>query len=195
MKWSPEWIEAIGTWVGGLGTIGTLVYALVALRREAERRRTDVRALRDADRDSQDALARTVVMGIPQCGSRGGPVLLSYYVKIGNYGVHPITNFTAQLLITKDAKSWAPSAEIPEDRKVPSSNGGPIRYPVFKPDDEKELVWDVRANKIGLIKGLHDDQAAAMFFELEVGFTDVHGIRWSLRPGVGQQPSRLYDAD
>lgn len=186
MNLSPDWVEAIGTWVGGIGTVGTLIYASRALRHETERRRQDIKDLQEAERSAQDAQARTVVLHNAGASGREFLAVDEYLVKIGNYGEYPITNVISELAVKETgqvivhANGWA--------------RGGQAPLAVLKPGASELLRWDTRDWNIKWPVALQSEQLPELF-DLIVKFTDVHGIRWALRPGLGQQPARDYEIE
>jgi len=175
-----DWVEAWGTWVGGLGTAGTLAYALVALRRESDRRRQDVTRVDDAERKTQDLQARTVVLHSAECGGFRDQQINFYKVTMGNYGQYPITHIVA-VMKHRDT-----------GHELVSYNGGPDPVPVIEANSVRTLDW-----KFPLVAIPWPEHASQLelpdLFEVRVCFTDVYGIRWKVRPGLGEQPSRISD--
>jgi hypothetical protein len=180
LVFEADWIEAWGTWVGGLGTIGTLIYAIVALRKEADRRREDVKQAKDQQREAHDTQARTVVLHDPALHNfahEAGAV--GYIVQVGNYGTLPITNITGKL--TYRPKQWV----VPEVE-------GCASHMVVLPPKHDGLMWRIPVAELELPSD-GQPQRHVDLFDVEVQFTDAYGTRWALRYGRGEQPSRVYD--
>lgn len=184
MNLSPDWVEAIGTWVGGIGTVGTLIYASRALRHETERRRQDVKDLQESERNAQDAQARTVVLHDAGCSGRQSVDVSEYLVTLGNYGEFPITNVVSELTLKETGQEVAYA--------VGWNQGGQAPLPVLKAGATQQLRWNTTGWDVKWPGEMRSHQLPDLF-TLIVRFTDVHGIRWALRPGLGQQPAREYE--
>jgi hypothetical protein len=89
--WTANWVEAVGTWVGGFGTVFAVLWAIRAFR--AEIRRSDAEKS-----EAQKLQARTVLLhdfdGVP---SEDDPATFSFTLEIGNHGTLPITKIEAQV--------------------------------------------------------------------------------------------------
>ena len=59
MTLNPDWVEAVGTWAGAVGSFAAVGYAIVSVRREAGFRRQDIERLAEDQRRERDAQART----------------------------------------------------------------------------------------------------------------------------------------
>ena len=65
--WTPDWIEASGTWFGAIGTILTLLWAVQSFRSdriEKERTRQATEAAVDAERAERERAAREKAAGV-----------------------------------------------------------------------------------------------------------------------------------
>ncbi|PRX23480.1 hypothetical protein CLV67_103228 [Actinoplanes italicus] len=102
-----------------------------------------------------------------------------YKIVVGNYGMHPITNVVGKLVYRET------------QAQLGKFIGGPAPLPVLEGGKRQQLQWEV------MIKwpGAAQQHELPDHFDLEVQFTDVNGIRWAVRPGLGQQPSRVYDIE
>jgi len=170
-----DWLAAIGTMVAAVGTVGTLAWQARGLKQERETRRDEVARLDAAQRDAEDAQARTVVLHDPGCDGMQWKLIQSYKVTVGNYGTHPITNVVAAL-----------THRASRTHKV-----GPTPLPVLTAGAHQTLTW--RVGPVPWPSGWNAEDLPNAF-DCRVEFTDVHGIRWALRPGLGQEPSRVYGA-
>ncbi|WP_125810272.1 hypothetical protein [Actinoplanes sp. ATCC 53533] len=177
-----DWTEAIATVVAAIGTVGALIYAAIGLARERQTRQYEIKRIEEDRREEQDMQARTVVLHhptLPSAIENGLHYFTSYSVHFGNYGIHPITNVTG-VLTHRETKL-----------EVVFGNGGPTPLAVLNAGDVKQLKWNLAAHSIQHPVEIEAHNLANLF-KLEMQFTDVHGIRWSVRPGLGQQPSRVY---
>ncbi|MEU8821813.1 hypothetical protein [Actinoplanes sp. NPDC048796] len=180
MKFTPDWVEAIGTWVGGVGTGLAVIYAARGVRISERNREEDARQARKAERESQAAQARTLRLHSLGVDGHVGGRLDTFKGSIGNYGLHPVTNIVGKLVY------------IPTKQEIGIHIGGPTPITVLDSGDSQELSWDLQGY------GLKDEGELVMgrsqnLFDFEVHFTDVHGNRWAIRPGAGEQPFRLFD--
>jgi hypothetical protein len=178
---SSDWVEAVGTWIGGLGTVGTLIYAMLGLRREAAQRRAEIERLAAGQREAQHAQARTVVLHDADASLDGDgfdtPEFLTVTLKAGNYGTAPITGVVGKL------KRHEPSSGATEPHTAFAF--------VIPAGELRTLSWHIPL--AGLPDGfggsanplLHD---VLVLFHAEVEFTDSYGARWAFRYGPGEQP-------
>ncbi|MDG4795389.1 hypothetical protein [Micromonospora sp. WMMD1082] len=173
-----DWLAAWAGLLAAVGTVGTFVWQARALSRERETRREEVKRLEADQRDAQDAQARTIVLHNPGCGGNQRVSVRDYGVTLGNYGVHPITNIRTTLT----------HRETQQDLTA----GGPQPLPVLKAGDMQHLSWKVDGYNVVWPPDL-DHHDLPNLFHCEVAFTDVNGVRWMVRPGLGQQPSRVFD--
>lgn len=104
-----------------------------------------------------------------------------YKITLGNYGLHPITNVVGAL------------KHVEKQQEIGLYGGGQAPLPVLEGGKRHQLQWDISGYGFLWPDGKESYQLPELF-HLEVLFTDVHGIRWSVQPGLGQQPSRVYDS-
>jgi hypothetical protein len=175
-------LEAWSTVVAAVGTAGALVYAAVGLSRERKTRRAEIGRLDETQRAEQDRQARTVVLHDPGCGGLQWVSIKQYNVTLGNYGRYPITNIVGMLTYRTTGL------------QVVYGNGGPVPLPVLEAGSRQTLHWDLSGHTIVWPKNIQSHELPDLF-AAEVRFTDVHGIRWAVRPRLGQQPSRILGID
>jgi hypothetical protein len=184
-----DWLEAWATVVAAVGTVGAFAWQGLALRQERLTRRAEVARLQADQREAQDAQARTVVVHRAYATKMwhnkrtDGPddprLIGDYRVTLGNYGEFPITNVVSTL--TYIPRRWV--VELDEDR---------VPWPKAVMLGEEILQWDLSRLLLPWPEDLGEDDNGEHLFACEVHFTDVHGIRWSVRPGLGQQPLRVF---
>jgi hypothetical protein len=175
-------VEAIGTWVGGLGGVGAFVWLIKGQQHEVQRRQEDIRALRDAQREQQDAQARTVVVHDAGCGGTQYMMIGDFSVTVGNYGAHPITNVVSRLTHKETGKTIGDGTSL----------GAPAPLTVLEAGKRHRSQWQLTGWNFAWPTDAQSHQLPDLF-DLDVQFTDVNGIRWVVQPGLGQQPSRVYD--
>ena len=185
-----DWLEAWATVAAAVGTIGAFVWQARALSQERRTRRAEIARLQAEQREAQDAQARTIVLHRESCTQSwdspnvepGPKTIVSYSVRLGNYGEHPITNVVAGLI-------YRPTREL-----VRGGEQRPLPRAVFF--EEAWLSWHFEELSLPWPEGEPEEsEKVPELFRCEVQFTDVHGTRWAVRPGLGQQPSRVYDRD
>lgn len=154
----------------------------MGLSRECKTRRTEIKRLDGAQGVEQDMQARTVVLHDPGCGGLQWVSIGEYNVTLGNYGRYPITHIVG-LLTHRTTRL-----------QVGYGNGGPAPLPVLEAGKRHTLHWDLSGHTVVWPKQAQSQELPDLF-TAEVRFTDVHGIRWSVRPRLGQQPSRILGID
>jgi hypothetical protein len=181
LVFEADWVEAWGTWVGGLGTVGALFYAVKALRSEIQHRRDDIREAKREQRAAEEAQARTVLFYDRSAEVRPGqPIRLAF--KVGNLGSTPITNVKGVMTHRYTGQ------KIGDDRYA--------TLPALVPNGNDSLWWDVPADVLGNEPPPSNPPSLTGVLKVEVFWTDVHGIRWELELDSGQQPKRyVRDAD
>jgi hypothetical protein len=177
-----DWLEAWATTVGAAGTVGALLYAAVGLARERRTRQQEITRLESEQRGTHEMEARTVVLHDPGCDGTQWIAISAYKVTLGNYGKYPITNVVGELIV-RDSKL-----------SVVYGNGGPVPISVLQASQQQTLMWELQRHGVAWPKEMQPHELPSLF-KVEVQFTDVHGIRWALRPGLGQQPFRLFDTE
>ena len=175
-----DWLEAWATVVGAIGTVGALLYAAIGLARERRTRQQDVARLEADQREAQEMQARTVVLHDPGCDGGQGIAISTYHANLGNYGMFPITNVVGTL-IHRESRT-----------EVTYGNGGPSPVSVLQNGKRHTLMWELKRHSIPWPKGLQSHELPTLF-KVDVQFTDVRGIRLAVRPGLGQQPFRVYE--
>jgi hypothetical protein len=171
-----DWVEAWGTWVGGVGTIAAVIWAMYALRREARRGERD-------KREAQDLQARTVVMYQFRHDTQELEKLkeshIGYAMKVGNYGNTHISELDA-LLVYGPTGVGVGSTRI--QRVLPAGSERTVRFQIAERDlgDWAETWQDHR-----------DYSDSCDPFEILVSWSDIYGQRWSRSYGKGSQPTRV----
>jgi len=100
-KFTADWVEAIGTWVGALATIATIIWAVHAFQQESRQR------LEDLGREASEKLARESNLAEavkvrcsggyaddPETGGTSGPdtwMLKSVWIRLLNGTAEPVT--------------------------------------------------------------------------------------------------------
>ncbi|MFJ6004049.1 hypothetical protein [Arthrobacter sp. NPDC092385] len=105
--WSPDWIEATGTWFGGVGTILTLLWAVRAFRADQVAREeardaeyTKERATQLAREHAEMKQAQTVsiaLQGGGGIGSSPNQLMTTFHVVIKNHSEHGIVVRTVKI--------------------------------------------------------------------------------------------------
>jgi hypothetical protein len=164
-KIEPDWLEAWGTWVGGIGTISAVLWAMYVVKREARR-------LEDDKREAQDLQANTVVLHDFDNGPPHAESHRPFLIQVGNYGLTPITRIKGW--ITHQPTGARARSTLPI-QVLPANTSRSLEYRL--PPDVP--VWVD-----------HPTSWSSFPFQLFVGWTDVHGNRWHLKYGEDQQPVR-----
>lgn len=204
VKLTPDWVEAIATCIAAVGTVGTLFWQARALRQERETRRSEVKRLEADQRANQDAQARTIVAypslaeSISVDCSNG-----SVTVRVVNYGVHPVINLTglatniltgASVSVDKFSSGGNILNDIPENTRAAADDHRQDTLQVLDAGAFIEMNFRLQEMpKFGFPGTSHYErlQSLAQAMRVEIQFTDLHGIRWALRAGLGQQPTRI----
>jgi hypothetical protein len=158
VRLTPDWVEAIGTWFGGLSTAGALWAAWASLRNERRTRITDVERLRQEEHLARQARARSVVLHNPHLDDTAAV----YRITLGNYSEYPVTGVVATI-------SYHPHGE----EAVP---GFPKFIPVLPAQESTTLEWS-------LLPEFGDEDESrepprAQSYAVELLFLDVHGVAW-----------------
>ncbi|MGX6607542.1 hypothetical protein ACWKSP_36270 [Micromonosporaceae bacterium Da 78-11] len=176
----PDWVEAVGTWAGALGTFLALRYAVRSLRTETEARREDIQRLAVEQRKGHDAQARTVALHDPgyEQDETCPDLWDNFSIQVGNYGTAPVTDVTGVL-------TYLPSGE-----KVEGDPDTRSFFAVVPPGRSERLSWVLLAEDFPEVAEA-DELERTELFQVSVRFTDMHGVRWSRKAGPGEQPIRL----
>jgi hypothetical protein len=170
-----DWLQAWGTVVAAVGTVGALVYQARALAHERRARREDIARLEAEQRAAAAAQARTIVLHDARCTGRPNQFVDAYGVTLGNYGSQPITNVRLKLCSTVDG------------REIVINDRGPAFVPVLASNVRIDLSWDLKGCGVVWHAGTDTEKVPDMFV-IELQFVDSNGMTWLRRPG--EEPIR-----
>jgi hypothetical protein len=166
---TPEWVEAIGTWVGGLGTMGALLAALAALSNERKTRAEEMKRFREQEHLVRRAQARSIVLHndhidyrqpVPDSAQAGSERV--YRVTLGNYSEYPINAVVATIHAHRQGED--PVTDFPKF------------IPVLRANESIELEWPLVPEFLA-IDGLPELPKASSY-KVDLMFVDVHGLTW-----------------
>jgi len=171
---TPDWVEAIGTWVGGLGTVGALWAAIRALNNERAARAEEIRRLRDEEIIRHRTQARSIVLHDAKVDDRSAERDSSqvraervYRVTLGKNSEHAINSIAASIRAHEYGE--------------PSIPGFPQWIPVLRAGESILLEWPVFP-RTGPEDGL-PELTSATKYSVGLMFSDVHGLVWETSSG------------
>ncbi|GAA1118359.1 hypothetical protein GCM10009582_14510 [Arthrobacter flavus] len=180
-NWTPDWIEATGTWFGGVGTILTLLWAVRAFRADQAAREEARESERTKDQEKQSARdqaemkqAESVLIELRGGAANGSPpnrVMVSFHLEIKNLSQHDV----AVLAVTLD-KRLKPKNPPPANIHISS---GEIHRQLIEVADVPALDEDLGGREMSRF-------TAEMNYRLE-------GLDW--QRGLTGSPQRLHETD
>ncbi|WP_250008733.1 hypothetical protein [Actinoplanes sp. M2I2] len=193
MNVKPDWLEAVGTCVAAIGTIGAFAWQAKGLNEERRTRQEEVARLDRERADAEEAQARAVVLYEPRYHEDDQYIdEHEFAIEVGNFGMFPVVDIVGQLefqigdgepiLITEDWDSRHLSTVVP-------------------PGESRTLTWQLPESVAKELVGMAVPPQTD-FFVAKISFVDARGRRRllssesalegvSLQPAVPSKPEGL----
>ena len=175
-----DWLEAWATAVAAIGTVGAFIWQARSIRQERQTRKAEIARLEGDQQDLRAAQARTIIVHKPIANAvrltsnfnkkAEGDRAVNLSVTIGNYGSEVILHVTP--ILRGDDKNESYYAQPIETLMAGCTH---------------EFSWILTGDRY-LVADMAAQRLIAHEFDVEVLFTDIHGLRWAVRPGAGHPP-------